>query len=131
MTIKEGRIITYSNLFHTRFNSFKLADCTKPGHQKLLILYLVDPNVPIISTADVPCQRMDWWAETVMDSGENLALNNLPTELKSRVLDQVDDFPIDMKSAKVCATHMLQEYRVFHDETQTAFEEWRVMYHDD
>lgn len=56
----EGRLVTFPNILHHQVQPFRLADSTKPGHRKLLALFLVDPNINVISTADVPCQRADW-----------------------------------------------------------------------
>ena len=49
-----------------RVSGFKLADPTKPGYRRFLALWLVDPNLRIISTANVPPQRQDWWLDSVL-----------------------------------------------------------------
>ncbi|KXN91117.1 hypothetical protein AN958_02893 [Leucoagaricus sp. SymC.cos] len=53
---REGRVVTFPNLFQYRVRSFKFADPTKPDHRKILALFLVDPRMKIISTANIPCQ---------------------------------------------------------------------------
>jgi hypothetical protein len=58
---KEGRLLTFPNILQHRILPFKLADATKPGHRKILALFLVDPGIRIISTANVPPQQRDWW----------------------------------------------------------------------
>ncbi|KAK3113616.1 hypothetical protein LTR53_008916 [Teratosphaeriaceae sp. CCFEE 6253] len=63
---KEGRIIVYPNVLQHRCQTFQLKDATKPGHHKILTLFLVDPNVRIPSTAHVPPQQKHWWSETVL-----------------------------------------------------------------
>lgn len=62
----------FSGLLHalTLVQSFRLVDPTKSGHRKLLPLFLVDPNINIISTADVPCQAVDW-VEEMGPSGDS------------------------------------------------------------
>ncbi|KAG5637718.1 hypothetical protein DXG03_004386, partial [Asterophora parasitica] len=40
-----------------RVQPITLADPTKPGHRKIVALFLDDPNIRIISTANVPCQH--------------------------------------------------------------------------
>ena len=77
---------------------FKLADPTKPGHRKILALFLVDPNIRIISTANVPPQQREWWAEEVAKNGG--ALGKLSAELKEQVFEKVDDFPIGMEEGQ-------------------------------
>ncbi|KAL4754373.1 hypothetical protein BDW72DRAFT_139550 [Aspergillus terricola var. indicus] len=57
---KEGRLITFPNTLQHRVSPFSLADHSKPGHRKILALFLVDPHHRIISSANVPPQRQDW-----------------------------------------------------------------------
>ena len=59
--IREGRLLAFPNLFHTRLSGRELVDRTRPGRQKFVVLWLVDPLTRIISTANVPPQRADWW----------------------------------------------------------------------
>jgi hypothetical protein len=57
---REGRLVTFPNTLQHRVSPFSLADPTKPGHRKILALFLVDPHRRIISSANVPPQRGDW-----------------------------------------------------------------------
>lgn len=57
---KEGRLITFPNTLQHCVSPFSLADRTKPGHRKILALFLVDPHRRVISSANVPPQREDW-----------------------------------------------------------------------
>ncbi|KAK5991331.1 hypothetical protein PT974_09612 [Cladobotryum mycophilum] len=57
----EGRLLAFPNVFHHKVSSFRLEDPSKPGHQRFLALWLVDPHRRIISTANVPPQQKDWW----------------------------------------------------------------------
>jgi hypothetical protein len=41
---------------------FKLADPTKRGVRKILVFFLVDPGVRVLSTARVPPQQLAWMA---------------------------------------------------------------------
>ncbi|KAF8885766.1 hypothetical protein BD779DRAFT_1673492 [Infundibulicybe gibba] len=93
---KEGRLITFPNILQHRVQPFSLADPSKPGHRKILALFLVDPHIRIISTANVPCQRRDWWRERVCENGPHM-LTNLPLELQDQVYEQVEQFPISME----------------------------------
>ncbi|TEB24441.1 hypothetical protein FA13DRAFT_1766055 [Coprinellus micaceus] len=56
----EGRLVMFPNAIQHQVQPFKLVDPTKAGYRKILALFLVDSNVNVISTADVPCQRADW-----------------------------------------------------------------------
>lgn len=50
----EGHLLTFPNILQHCVGPFKLEDPTKPGHRKIVALFLVDPYVKIISTAKVP-----------------------------------------------------------------------------
>ena len=62
---------------------FHLVDPSKPGHRKILALFLVDPHKRIISTANIPCQQKEWWEELVRDIGP---LGNVPKEMNEHIL---------------------------------------------
>ncbi|KAF7328886.1 hypothetical protein MVEN_02518300 [Mycena venus] len=60
---KAGRALSWPNLFQHRVSPFKLADPTKPGHRKILALFLVDPTKdPVVSATDIPPQQAEWAA---------------------------------------------------------------------
>lgn len=68
---KPGRCIMYPSTIQHKFTRFELEDKTKPGHARALVFLLVDPNIRIISTANIPPQRLDWTIN-IPDSEENL-----------------------------------------------------------
>ncbi|KAK0624136.1 hypothetical protein B0T14DRAFT_517572 [Immersiella caudata] len=79
---REGRLLAFPNVFQHRVSGFKLADASKPGHRRFIALWLVDPLTRIISTANVPPQQAEWWAESVFGpQGENLLGSKIPPEL--------------------------------------------------
>lgn len=94
----EGRLITFSNLLQHQVQPFELTDPTKPGHRKMLALFLVDPNVEVVSTADVPCQRADWLDEVARKGGCN---------------DGSTSFPINMEMARLYREQLMEERRTF------------------
>ena len=57
---REGRLLAFPNVFQHCVTPFELVDPTKPGHRRFIALWLVDPFVPIISTANVPPQQAEW-----------------------------------------------------------------------
>ena len=65
---KEGRLLAFPNVFQHRVSGFELADKTKPGHRRIIVLWLVDPQTRIISTANVPPQQRDWWFESAFEN---------------------------------------------------------------
>lgn len=63
-----------------RVSSFRLQDPTQPGHRRFLALWLVDPHQRIVSTANVPPQQLDWWADAVFGA-DRPATGDMPAEL--------------------------------------------------
>ncbi|KXH65744.1 hypothetical protein CSAL01_05541 [Colletotrichum salicis] len=57
---RPGRALFFSNLSQHKVRPFRLEDPTKPGYRKIAALFLVDPAVPVISTANVPLQQKHW-----------------------------------------------------------------------
>jgi hypothetical protein len=128
---REGRLITFPNILQHQVQPFKLADPTKPGHRKILALFLVDPNFRIISTADVPCQRQDWWWNEMLKATSTspesskmpsfadakaagaLGVHKLSPELQKLVFDDVDEFPISMDKAKEYREQLMEERKKF------------------
>ncbi|KAK2735679.1 hypothetical protein FQN55_002041 [Onygenales sp. PD_40] len=108
---KEDRLITFPNILQHRVSPFQLQDPTKPGHRKILALFLVDPNIRVISTANVPPQRHDWWSRQILDSTR--ALSSLPRELQDEVLDEVKisegSYPISLDEAKALRLELMDE----------------------
>jgi hypothetical protein len=67
-----------------RVSPFKLVDPTKPGHRRFIALWLVDPHLRIISTANVPPQQQEWWMESAFGSSsesQELAASKIPAEM--------------------------------------------------
>lgn len=124
MLCTEGRLLTFPNILQHQVQPFSLQDPTKPGHRKILALFLVDPGIRIISTANVPPQQRDWWGEEVdrqtADSGKALA--KLSRELKDKVFESVDDFPISMETAKELRLKLMEERKQYGLNQASVFE---------
>lgn len=87
----QGRLLAFPNVFQHRVSGFKLADPTKPGHRRFIALWLVDPKMRIISTANVPPQQADWWAERAFGvaAGEiKEALASFPSEIAQLLVER-------------------------------------------
>lgn len=102
---REGRLLAFPNVFQHAVLPFQLADPTKPGHRKILALFLVDPAVRVLSTANVPPQQKEWWTERFVKNGW---FKKLPPELTKAVLDEVD-FPFDLEAAKFLRQELMDE----------------------
>lgn len=112
---KEDRLITFPNILQHRVQRFELADTTKPGHRKILALFLVDPHIRVISTANVPPQQREWWGDRLNTdfAGTEKALGKLSNELKNKVFEGVDDFPIGMEEAKEIRLRLMDERKIY------------------
>ena len=115
---REGRLLTFPNILQHQVQPFSLVDASKPGHRKILALFLVDPHLKVLSTANVPCQQRDWWREHIAQLSTRLDL--LPVELWDAVFDGViDDFPFSLDEAKDLRLKLMDERKAFvirHDE---------------
>ncbi|KAF9530887.1 hypothetical protein CPB83DRAFT_787442 [Crepidotus variabilis] len=118
---REGRLLVFPNILQHQVQPFSLKDPSKPGHRKILALFLVDPHFRILSTANVPPQQKDWWRERVMrdaataTGGVSKSLNRLPPELRRLVFDNVqEDFPIGLDEAKAIREELMEERKVYH-----------------
>jgi Protein of unknown function (DUF4246) len=114
---KEGRLLTFPNVFQHRVLPFRLIDPTKLGHRKILALFLVDPHIKIISSANVPCQQREWWAQEIKEQG---LLGTVPAEIQNEIIHNVVEFPIGIEEAKELRLELMEERKVFvHRRDQT------------
>ena len=130
---KEGRLLTFTNILQHRVGPFELKDKGRKGHRKIVALYLVDPGVKVISTANVPCQQQEWWWKAMQElqseesrvagagvgssrggSGTGMVqgLLSLPLELQDQIFEGVD-FPISLQEAKRLRLELMQERKEF------------------
>lgn len=116
---KQGRLLTFPNSVQHRVSPFSLADPSKPGHRKILALFLVDPHRRIISSANVPPQREDWGAEKQEAVGQ--VLSRLPRELQDIV--QSDTTPLmTMQEAKDYRLELMKERGLSSEKANELFE---------
>lgn len=120
VTTPQGRLLAFPNVMQHQVQPFRLADATKPGHRKILAMFLVDPHIPILSTANVPPQRKDWWAQEVRKV-EPFA--SLPEELFQNIIELVDGFPISWQDALEIREKLMEERGRMTDGVNEAMEE--------
>lgn len=97
---REGRLLVFPNVYQHRVGSFELADKTKPGHRKIVALFLVDPATPVISTANVPPQQQHW--------GQDALGGRLPPELAGIIHAEVG-CPYGFDEAKRLREELIEE----------------------
>ena len=82
---KTHRCVAFPNLYQHQVQPFGLEDPTKPGHRKILVLFLVDPTQRILSTTDVAPQQREWVTEAMYSASQNSAFAKLPVELLTMI----------------------------------------------
>ena len=81
MITKTHRCVAFPNLYQHQVQPFRLEDPTKPGHRRILALFLVDPTQKILSATDVAPQQRGWISKTTHGAGQNSAFAKLSVEL--------------------------------------------------
>ncbi|RJE26931.1 hypothetical protein PHISCL_00738 [Aspergillus sclerotialis] len=122
VSTREGRLLTFPNTLQHRVSPFSLADRSKPGHRKILAFFLVSPDLRIISSANIPPQRRDWWRERE-ESIEQLLRKNLPVELQDMVKKEIGFIPhITMEEAKKYRLELMEERKAVEPHNKEMFE---------
>jgi len=103
---REGRLLVFPNCLQHQVQPFELSDKSQPGHRKILAMFLVDPNRPILSSAVVPPQQKDWWADLIREEG-GLAL--LHKDLYDSMMNSIDDFPLSWEQAVEYRAKLMEE----------------------
>lgn len=109
---KEGRLITFPNTLQHKVSPFSLADPSRPGHRKILALFLVDPHTRIISSANVPPQQEDW--RSVPPSSQSGSQQPLGSDTKSF---------ISLEEAKEYRAELMKERGLSSEKSNIAFQE--------
>ncbi|CRG86737.1 hypothetical protein PISL3812_03748 [Talaromyces islandicus] len=94
--ILDGRAITWPNTLQHR-GVLELEDKTKPGYAQILQFMLIDPNIRVISTANVPPQRLDWKHEVDVAPVD---VTKLSLEEKLKVIPREGRYPWALQEAK-------------------------------
>ena len=132
VNLKESRVVVFPNTFQSKMNRFSLDDASKPGHLRLLTLYLLDPNRRIMSTAMVPCQRRDWWSQEVRRQSPSLW--RLPVEVWDKIVDSVEDWPLSMEEGDRLRKEFVDEREKFqrqHTKSMENYLGWDLGGYDD
>ncbi|KAF8465067.1 hypothetical protein BDZ91DRAFT_681804 [Kalaharituber pfeilii] len=108
ITAREGRLVTFPNTLQHKVEPFRLLDPTKPGHRKIVALFLVDPYIKVISTANVPPQRRDWWGQEVIERAQDV-FGRLTPEVQGYIMRHVDGFPMSEEEAERVREELMEE----------------------
>ncbi|KAJ5787075.1 hypothetical protein N7457_002065 [Penicillium paradoxum] len=105
-----GRTIMYPSTIQHRFTRFELKDKTKPGTARALVFFLVDPNIRVISTANIPPQH---WGEGLKAAMQKVALDNMKDK---------GNMPMSLEEALQNRVKVLEELQEFTSYQHVAFE---------
>jgi hypothetical protein len=95
---QHGRFLAWSNTLRHKTRPFTLKDMNRPGHQRFVSLYLVDPHYRICSTQNVPAQQYEGWRDDVYNELGSSA--KLPQEVADIIMEQIGDWPISLAEAQ-------------------------------
>lgn len=104
----EDRLLVFPNVYQHKVSSFELVDKTKPGHRKILALFLVDPATRIVSTQHVPPQQLGWASLPGVDG-------RLPPEVASMVEEELG-CPYSLDEAKELRLELMEERTATNDD---------------
>ena len=98
VSVRTGRMVVFPNVLEFRREALCLADETRPGRLRYLILELVDPHYRVCSTRNVPPQRHDWWVQASL-AQIDWAARGVPEELIAEIADRLPPWPIGQAEA--------------------------------
>jgi hypothetical protein len=127
ISTRQDRLIAFPNVLQHLVEPFELKNPKKPGHRKILAMFLVDPHIRVISTANVPPQRREWWAEKVREI-EQFAV--LPREIFDRIIQDVEGFPISWDAAVKIRESLMDERGAMTDEVNDRMDQVRLFIFD-
>ncbi|KAG9019806.1 hypothetical protein FRB90_005954 [Tulasnella sp. 427] len=112
------RCVAFPNIYQHQVSSFELIDPTKPGHRKIIALFLVDPEFPVPSTADIPPQQVHWIRQAAHEAfiKDNQGMKvPLPVEVVDMIAERVDN-AMTLAEAKGYREDLMDERTSFEDE---------------
>ena len=97
-----GHLVALPNTLQHRLEPLSLLDRERPGHLRILLLYLVDPHYRIASTANVPPQQHEWWADAVLDNGVFAGqwAESVPREIRQMIDEATEEWPMGRAEAR-------------------------------
>ncbi|KAG8680846.1 hypothetical protein FRC08_016006 [Ceratobasidium sp. 394] len=116
----QGRAIAFPNVYQHKVSPFELKDKTKPGHRKIVALFLVDPTIHRPSTTTVPPQQHEWRSAAV---SANEALKASFDKLALEIIDRVSvpEGRIKREEAEAYRLELMDERKAFVAENDEKF----------
>ncbi|GAM40589.1 hypothetical protein TCE0_039r13055 [Talaromyces pinophilus] len=116
----QGKMVVWPNTIQHDI-SFTLKDKSQMGHVHAVNFMLIDPNIRIISTANVPPQRLDWKTETEQALKRGIDVRKLPIDEKLKILPREGDFPWVLHDAREILMESKEERKKFNHYQNVAF----------
>ncbi|KAG9121083.1 hypothetical protein FRC07_003101 [Ceratobasidium sp. 392] len=116
-----NRAVAFPNVYQHKVSPFQLMDKTKPGHRKIVALFLVDPAIYRPSTTTVPPQQQEWRSAAV-SSNETLkaAFDKLSPEIIDRV-NLLAEGTMTREEANTYRLELMDERKAFVAENNDRF----------
>ena len=121
-----NRFLVFPNTRQHRVQSFSLADPTRSGHRRFLVLWLVDPHYKICSTANVPPQQSEWMKDHAMDTGFG---KRLPPEIMRIVMEHATDGLMSLEEAKEARLELMKERTQYQGTVEDYTERYNLCEH--
>lgn len=102
----EGRLVCFPNRLQHRLMPFRLADGGVPGRRTIVALFLVDPALRLVSTADVLPQEPEALAAVLRAASPRLEA--LPAALVAKIASHVPGC-LDWEAAKAHRLALMEE----------------------
>ncbi|KAJ7907397.1 hypothetical protein B0H13DRAFT_2502390 [Mycena leptocephala] len=109
---RAGRALAWPNIYQHRVAPFRLIDPSKPGHRKILAIFLIDPSIELIPSAtNVPPQQADWVFDALEEArGDSKSLfSRLPPELLNLIHDHLPDTFMMRREAEEYRRQLMKE----------------------
>ncbi|KAJ1303055.1 hypothetical protein OPQ81_011256 [Rhizoctonia solani] len=117
----QDRCIAFPNTYQHCVSPFALADKSKPGHRKIVALFLVDPAIHRPSTTIVPPQQKEWRVSGITT---NPALKAAFDKLAPEIIDRIDSFAdgvMTRAEAEAYRLELMDERKAFVQKNDQAF----------
>ncbi|KAG8684099.1 hypothetical protein FRC08_013905 [Ceratobasidium sp. 394] len=117
----QDRAIAFPNIYQHKVSPFELKDKTKPGHRKIVALFLVDPAIHRPSTTTVPPQQHTWLTSTISaDPTLKASFRKLAVETIDHIYSFVDG-TMTRKEAEAYRLELMGERTAFEAENNEKF----------
>jgi hypothetical protein len=117
VTLCEDRCIAFPNIYQHLVTPFKLVDPNQNGHRKILVIFLIDPKRPILSTSTILPQQSDWLIDSILQIG---ALTPLPKDIIRHIVEFLPNM-MTFDQAKVHRTKLMDERKYIREKSNEIF----------